>query len=356
MTAKRLRNRIAFVAARLLHDQQETEYVQAKRRAARKLGFRFRPTDLPSNREVRDQLRQITEIFERSLPEGHPRRLRVEALRWMGLLARFHPRLVGNVASGSTEPGTAIDLLLLSDDPEPVLAAVEPQTRKFEWLDDAQSTGAYGALVVAETPVCRLHLFRSEEQDKRPPGITAEELSTLLDEELPDGDLERELQGLDPNANRFEIYRDLLAMLEDVDQDPETHPEGDALYHSLQAFDLAVQAKGYDEEFVTAALLHDVGKTVSETDHTEESIALLDGIVTHRTRWLIAHYPLGHLYRSGELSVDERRLLEESPDFDDLMLLCELDENARRSGVETSTPDEAIEYLQRLDAEDYDWD
>ena len=45
------------------------------------------------------------------------------------------------------------------------------------------------------------------------------------------------------------------------------HPEGDALYHSLQVFHLAREARPYDEEFLLAALLHDVGKAVDPQDH-----------------------------------------------------------------------------------------
>ena len=40
------------------------------------------------------------------------------------------------------------------------------------------------------------------------------------------------------------------------------HPEGDALYHSLQVFDLACEESPYDEDFLLAALLHDVGKAM----------------------------------------------------------------------------------------------
>ena len=40
-------------------------------------------------------------------------------------------------------------------------------------------------------------------------------------------------------ADRFLQYRSLLLPLETVTQSPERHPEGDALYHSLQVFALA---------------------------------------------------------------------------------------------------------------------
>ena len=59
----------------------------------------------------------------------------------------------------------------------------------------------------------------------------------------------------------------LLLPLENVKQNPEYHPEGDALYHSLQVFDLARDELPYDEEFLLAALLHDVGKAIDPRDH-----------------------------------------------------------------------------------------
>src|SRR5262249_39380536 len=40
-------------------------------------------------------------------------------------------------------------------------------------------------------------------------------------------------------TDRFQVYRRLLAPLETVKLNPLYHPEGDALYHSLQVFELA---------------------------------------------------------------------------------------------------------------------
>ena len=68
-------------------------------------------------------------------------------------------------------------------------------------------------------------------------------------------------------VDRFRTYELLLLPLEHVMQLPEEHPEGDVLYHSLQVFELARQSLPYDEEFLTAALLHDVGKAIDRRDH-----------------------------------------------------------------------------------------
>ena len=43
-------------------------------------------------------------------------------------------------------------------------------------------------------------------------------------------------------VDRFQVFQVLLAALEAVKQNPLYHPEGDALYHSLQVFELARDA------------------------------------------------------------------------------------------------------------------
>src|SRR5205823_5923586 len=87
-----------------------------------------------------------------------------------------------------------------------------------------------------------------------------QELEELISREHPHADLSAESNepgaagGLDP----FLIWPLLLTPLEKVQQDPRWHPEGDVLYHSLQAFELAREEYPYDQELMAAALLHDV--------------------------------------------------------------------------------------------------
>src|SRR5919199_372802 len=94
MADDRIRRQIAFLAAQLMYQRLETEYFTAKRKAARQLGveYRFRPGDLPSNRDIR-----------------------VEALRLMRRLARFRPRLIGSVWTGHVRHGSDIDIHIFCD-------------------------------------------------------------------------------------------------------------------------------------------------------------------------------------------------------------------------------------------------
>ena len=84
------------------------------------------------------------------------------------------------------------------------------------------------------------------------------------------------------------MLTDLLNDLDGVMQDPVWHPEGDALFHSLQVWAHARQATD-DPELWAAALLHDVGKGMGQ-DHERIGAQLLDGWVSDRVCWLVLHH------------------------------------------------------------------
>src|SRR5205085_6975643 len=141
------------------------------------------------------------------------------------------------------------------------------------------------------------------------------ELEELIAKEYPDCDLEGELLEQEEEIDPYSLFRMLLLPLENVQQGRQHHPEGDALYHSLQVFELAKDARPYDEEFLLAALLHDVGKGIDRTDHVAAGLQALDGLITERTRFLVAHHMDALEYQKGTLPAKQRRRLEASPDF-----------------------------------------
>jgi predicted HD phosphohydrolase len=149
--------------------------------------------------------------------------------------------------------------------------------------------------------------------------------------------------------DRFQLYESLLLPLENVKQPLRYHPEGDALYHSLQVFDLARNESAYDEEFLVAALLHDVGKAIDPADHVAAALEALDGFITERTAWLVEHHMLAHQLVDGTLGARARRRLQESEHFDDLVLLGECDRAGRVPGVVAPELEEALDYLRELD-------
>ena len=121
------------------------------------------------------------------------------------------------------------------------------------------------------------------------------------------------------------------------------------MYHSLQVFDLARNELPYDEEFLLAALLHDVGKAIDRHDHVAAGLEALAEHITPRTAWFIAHHMEGQELAGRQPWASapgggwrHRKTIEE------LKLLARCDRNGRQRGVETPELDEAIEYLRDL--------
>jgi hypothetical protein len=154
--------------------------------------------------------------------------------------------------------------------------------------------------------------------------------------------------------DRFELYRIRLEPLDAVKQGARSHPEGDALFHSLQVFELARLERPFDEEFLLAALLHDVGKAIDPADHIAAGLEALDGAISERTRWLIAHHrdaraavdaaPAGRARRVPGVEADDEAI-------EDLLLLGRLDREGRVPGAPVPSVAEALDYLKGLDDE-----
>ena len=117
---------------------------------------------------------------------------------------------------------------------------------------------------------------------------------------------------------------------------------------SLQVFELARNSLPYDEEFLLAALLHDVGKAIDPRDHVASGLEALDGYITPRTAWLIEHHIQGMSLLDGTLGVRSRRRLQSAESFDELMLLAECDRGGQAAGVAVADVQEALSYLRNL--------
>lgn len=178
-----------------------------------------------------------------------------------------------------------------------------------------------------------------------------EEQEEMLTQLSMDSALGRPTEAGENTVNRFRTYELLLAALEQVEQSPEEHPEGDALYHSLQVFELARERRPYDEEFLLAALLHDVGKAIDRRDHVAAGLAALDGTIGPRTAWLIEHHIEALSLGDGSLGIRLRRRLEANEDFEELLLLAECDRQGRTIGMAVPDVWDALEYLRGLEAE-----
>jgi len=115
---------LAVEAARIIQEEGLTDFRAAKAKAAERLGL-GRNAPLPDNVEIEAALAERTRIFHGSAQPLLLEGLREVACEVMRKLAEFHPRLVGDVLSGTATPHSAIDLHLFSDTVESVGAALE---------------------------------------------------------------------------------------------------------------------------------------------------------------------------------------------------------------------------------------
>src|SRR5438132_2527796 len=137
MANARLRQAIALEAARLMYERVESEYFTAKRKAAKRLcpkrgGAGVKPEDLPSNKEVREQIQLFARIHEGDRRTENLREMRVEALRLMRLLRAYRPRLIGSVMTGHVRKGSDIDLHVFCDSPALITDLLEQEGCQFD--------------------------------------------------------------------------------------------------------------------------------------------------------------------------------------------------------------------------------
>lgn len=116
---KRMRQRIAMEAARLMAEQGISDYYAAKRKAAHQLGAPD-TQNMPRNEEVEQELGAYQRLFQAELQPRRLRALREAALQAMRLLDPFQPRLVGSVLSGTAHAHSDVNLHLFTDVPEEV--------------------------------------------------------------------------------------------------------------------------------------------------------------------------------------------------------------------------------------------
>lgn len=363
MADAKLRRAIAFEAARLMYAREESEYFTAKRKAAdRVCRGSVKPSDLPSNAEIRDLIQEFARTHEGDRRTADLKDMRLHALRMMRLLARFRPKLIGSVMTGHTRKGSDIDLHLFSDHVEPITSALDDEGVQYD-VERKQITKhgetrlfthvhvydvfPFELTVYAEDKAH--YVFTSSITGKPIERATTRELEELIAREHPEVNvadaLAEQAEAVDPH----QVFRLLLLPLERVKQNPKWHPEGDVLYHLLQVFELARDARPWDEEFLLAALLHDVGKGIDPYDHVAAGLQALEGLVTERTAWLIENHMLAQEYKAGTLGHRQRVRLESSDDFEDLMELRECDDGGRVPGAVVGTVDEALAYLRELE-------
>jgi hypothetical protein len=287
--------------------------------------------------------------------------MRVEALRLMRLLETSRPRLIGSTLTGHVRHGSDIDIHVFPRSLESITGALDAEGLRYtvehkrvrkhgeERIFTHVHIDERFPIELTVYPADKAHyVFKSSITGKAMERASLAEFEALLQQEYPDLELDEALLDAESKVDRFQVYRALLIPLEHVRESRRHHPESDVLYHSLQVYQLASDELPYDEEFLLAALLHDVGKGIDPHDHVKAALEVLDESITERTAWFIEHHMQAHALHDGSLGARALRRLHDSDDFELLVLLGECDRKGRVPGAQVPDLDEALAEIREL--------
>jgi len=100
----------------------------------------------------------------------------------------------------------------------------------------------------------------------------------------------------------------------------------DRLQHSLQSATRA-ENDGADEEWIVAALIHDIGDDLAPMNHSDFAAALVKPYVREEVHWVVAHHGLFQMaYYAHHVGQDPnaRERYRDHPFFESCLRFCEL--------------------------------
>jgi len=118
-------------AARLMYEDGVTQYLDAKRKAAKRVLGRA-TKNLPSNGEISDALYNLAKFHQGDELSSVLFEMRLLAMDVMEQLDEFNPRLIGSVSTGRIRQGSDIDLHIFTDSLEKIQLAIEQLGWNYE--------------------------------------------------------------------------------------------------------------------------------------------------------------------------------------------------------------------------------
>lgn len=347
MKDSKIRQAIAAEAARLMSQRKEVDFHSARRKAARWFSReRVSPADLPSFNEIQQELFALSGLFASERQQASLHEIRLSARELLELLTDFSPTLVGSAATGPVLPGVEIELVLRTGSISEITAILLDAGHRAELRGDR-------AVTFFHQFNCTIWLNVDSDSDTRVnPGLDLQQLDELIASDAEprlrtddSADDEFLIDDEEYHPDFFPTLQMLLSSLEKVRLDPDSHPEGDLLYHSLQVYELMLLERPYDEELLLAALIHDVGYGLDRRRPLEAAWNAIGALVTDRTWFFIENrFEAQEYLRSGRI----RGALRKHEDFDDLVLLAQCDLKGRLRGAQVSSVEEALDYIEGL--------
>ena len=168
---------------------------------------------------------------------------------------------------------------------------------------------------------------------------SAERICAELDKMLTDGNSKHAIELLDESGLLTHVLPEIVAM-KGVEQPPEWHPEGDVYVHTLLLMENLDKLEERTESLAWGALLHDVGKPVTQTFedrirfslHDKRGAEIARNICKRlrmprersaRIEWLVRQHMRPAI--TPDMRETKRKRFVREEGFDELLQLCELD-------------------------------
>ena len=221
---EKFRRQIIVEAARLMYRRHEKEYYRAKLKAARAVcGGWVKPSDLPSNSEIRDEIQRMACLFEGEGRHERLRDMRIDALRLMRLLAAFKPKIIGSTLTGHVRHGSDIDLHVFTTNVDSVAMALDQEGMTYD-IEHKRVTKqgeerVYTHVHIQDRFPIELtvystdkvaYAFKSSITGKAIERATLPQFEQLLRAEYPDVDLDAEVIDAESKLDRFQDRKSVV--------------------------------------------------------------------------------------------------------------------------------------------------
>jgi hypothetical protein len=154
-----IRQRIAQDAARMMVEHGIKDFYTAKQKAAEAIGISDRHV-MPRNTEVEEAIFEYQRIFKSHDQPQHLQTLRQTAIKAMGLLKDFQPRLVGSVLRGTAGEHSDVNLHVFADTPETVSHFLnqhkiphEQREKRFRVTKDSYEMFTAYSFIAGDVPI-----------------------------------------------------------------------------------------------------------------------------------------------------------------------------------------------------------
>ncbi len=131
MKSDTIRERVAQLAAQLIHEHGIQDFALAKRKAARQLGI-AEAHHLPGNIEIEAALKDYQALFHADTHPAILQQLRGIAIETMEMLKEFSPYLTGSVLNGTANEHSDIQIELFTDNEKDVELFLLNQNIQFK--------------------------------------------------------------------------------------------------------------------------------------------------------------------------------------------------------------------------------